>query len=292
MYQKHGLTAPFWLGTLGCGVIGLFALFGCYIDKKIEAQKEDQKRPRIPTLEELEESCLLTDIEQLQMETTRDNEFGHSKAKLPSLHDLKEFPLMFWYICLGTFLVQGSIQSFDIIGASYIKEKWFFMENIKAATQDSGIIFSMYKLSSFIFSPFLGYLVDKTGERSLFLMFASIMTLASQILFTIIRPLIPCMLLGMGSTLVYSACWPSIMRILKKEHLGKACGLITSLENIGLLVFPLVDGWLKNAFGSYDDSQIFLVMLALGGTMFIIKSYLLDMQQEEEHLMRIKVKLR
>ena len=212
----------------------------------------------------------------------------HQASEVPSLLDLKGYPKLFWYLCIAVFLIQGSIQSFDVIGASYITDKWFNVESVKRASEDSGEIFSMFRLSSFLFAPVLGYIVDKTSERSLFFMYGCIIAFCSHLLVIGMRPLIPCMLFGMSFTLIYASCWPFVMQIVQKEHVGKACGLVASLENVGLLLFPIIDGWLKNTFGSYDDSQIFLAILAGIGSVLGIMIYQQDSQNNDALLFKYK----
>ena len=202
-------------------------------------------------------------------------------SKTSSFAEIKSFPSLFWYICFGTALIQASILSFNVIGASYIRSKWFRRENVKRASEDSGAVFSMFRLSSFIFSPLLGYVVDKTGDRSSFFILGCGLTLISHIMVITLKPLVPCVLFGMAFSLIYTVCWPSVMLLVKKENVGKACGLITSLENVGLALLPLIDGILKNTFGSYDDSQIFLAVLSFFGLILGIKAYHVNHKQEK-----------
>jgi len=197
----------------------------------------------------------------------------------PNIIDMKKFPIMFWYLCIGTALAQSSILSFNVIGVSYITDKWYANEpNIYKATKDSGEIFSAFRISSFIFSPIIGYIVDRVGHRPMFFILGCLITMLAHIVVIFIHPVIPCILFGLALTLLYTACWPCVMLLVSKENVGKACGLLTSLENVGLVVLPIIDGVLKNAFGSYDDSQIFLAGLSLIATLAGIKLYKQDLK--------------
>ena len=59
---------------------------------------------------------------------------------------------------------------------------------------------------------------------------------------TNLYPAWPMITLGIAFVLVPAALWPSIPLIVKKERVGTAFGLMTMIQNIGLGLFPLLNG--------------------------------------------------
>jgi MFS family permease len=56
------------------------------------------------------------------------------------------------------------------------------------------------------------------------------------------------MLLGVALSLVPSAMWPSVPKIIPEKQLGTAYGMIFLIQNIGLSLVPLLIGWVLNKY--------------------------------------------
>ncbi len=56
------------------------------------------------------------------------------------------------------------------------------------------------------------------------------------------------LLLGVAFSLVPSAMWPSVAKIIPQKQLGSAFALIFWVQNIGLGFVPLLIGWVLNRF--------------------------------------------
>jgi MFS family permease len=87
---------------------------------------------------------------------------------------------------------------------------------------------------------------------------------------TKIYPVYPMILLGFAFVLVPAALWPSVPLIVKSNRVGTAFGLMTAIQNIGLGLFPLLNGLLRDKTGSYVGSQIMFSSLGLIGLMFAL----------------------
>jgi MFS family permease len=55
-------------------------------------------------------------------------------------------------------------------------------------------------------------------------------------------------ILGIGFSLVPSAMWPSVPKIIPEKQLGTAYALIFLIQNIGLSLVPLLIGWVLNKY--------------------------------------------
>jgi MFS-type transporter involved in bile tolerance (Atg22 family) len=87
---------------------------------------------------------------------------------------------------------------------------------------------------------------------------------------TKIYPVYPMILLGFSFVLVPAAMWPSVPLIVKSERVGTAFGLMTAIQNIGLGLFPLLNGLLRDKTGSYVASQAMFASLGLIGLVFAL----------------------
>jgi MFS family permease len=49
-------------------------------------------------------------------------------------------------------------------------------------------------------------------------------------------------ILGISLSLVPSAMWPAVARLVEEKRLGTAYGIMTSIQNLGLFAFPILAG--------------------------------------------------
>jgi cyanate permease len=76
--------------------------------------------------------------------------------------------------------------------------------------------------------------------------------------------------LGAAFVLIPAAMWPSIPLIVRKETVGTAFGLMTMIQNIGLALFPYLNGKLRDLTHSYSASMVMFASLGLFGLAFAI----------------------
>ena len=85
---------------------------------------------------------------------------------------------------------------------------------------------------------------------------------------THIDPRIPMVVLGAAFVLVPAAMWPSIPLLVSKDKVGTAFGLTTMIQNIGLALFPYLNGLLAHGTNSYTSSQVMFATLGVAGLAF------------------------
>lgn len=111
----------------------------------------------------------------------------------------------------------------------------------KAELRASRVMSIPYTISAFL-SPFLGRAVDKIGLRACGCLFAAfLLAFVHAILaLTGAEPILPLIGQGLAYSLYSSVLWPSVTLTVPKDFTGTAFGLITSIQNAGLALFPLV----------------------------------------------------
>lgn len=114
-----------------------------------------------------------------------------------------------------------------------------------------------------ILSPLLGLLVDRIGEKRIFIFFSSgvfilahaIILLWPQCKFGITESgvIFGYLLLGLGYCLYANCIAPSIPLMVSKRHTGTAFGLLLMMENTALALFPIISGAIV---GSNEEPEI------------------------------------
>ena len=65
--------------------------------------------------------------------------------------------------------------------------------------------------------------------------------------------------------LVPAAMWPSVPLLVDKRIIGTAFGVMTQVQNIGLSLFPWLNGKLRTATGGYEASMVMFSSLGAIG---------------------------
>ena len=71
--------------------------------------------------------------------------------------------------------------------------------------------------------------------------------------------------MGFAYSIGYAAIGPSIAYVTKPNQLGKANGIVVSIQNMGFFILPYIIAFIKVLTGSYDYSQIVLILLNIIG---------------------------
>lgn len=112
----------------------------------------------------------------------------------------------------------------------------------------AGTMVSMIPFFTIIFTPLFGALVDRTGHATRWMIGGSFSVALGHMLIAFAPQGTPFFgyagiaLLGLGYSLVPSAMWPSVPRIVPERSLGTAYSLIYWIQNIGLFFVPKIVG--------------------------------------------------
>jgi len=198
--------------------------------------------------------------------------------------DIKEFKPTFWYVTMLCVTFYSAIFPFTALSTDFFVDKWdiprvaeasggFFyrvFNNFMHMFNTAGGISSIIIFASMILAPFAGQLVDRVGKRATLMIIGSLIMIPSHLIMGVTRiyPAFPMIALGAAFVLVPAAMWPSIPLIVRKERVGTAFGLMTAIQNIGLGLFPLLNGLLRDLTQAYTSSMIMFASLGLFGLVF------------------------
>ena len=119
-----------------------------------------------------------------------------------------------------------------------------FGVNLDIAT----VLLAMIPFFTILFTPLFGALVDKVGKATTWMTVGAALVLSSHLIITFAPQGVPVYayiaiaLLGIGYSLVPSAMWPSVPKIIPEKNLGTAYSLIYWVQNMGMWAVPIYVG--------------------------------------------------
>jgi MFS family permease len=155
--------------------------------------------------------------------------------------------LGFWYIAILCVLFYSAVFPFLFYATDLMINKYGVSPYL------AGLIPSLLPFGTIILTPVFGGVYDKYGKG------ATIMIIGSGILIFVHGILalpfitlwwvaaVMVIILGVGFSLVPSAMWPSVPKIIPEKQLGTAYAVIFWIQNIGLLFIPLILGFVLNS---------------------------------------------
>jgi MFS family permease len=202
------------------------------------------------------------------------------------IRDVKEFKPSFWFVTLLCVTFYSAIFPFLNLSTDFFVDKFGIaryaeatggflskvFNNLLHMFSTAGGISSIIIFASMILAPFAGRLVDKIGKRATLMIIGSLLMIPSHLVMGItkIYPVLPMFVLGAAFVLVPAAMWPSVPLIVRKERVGTAFGLMTAIQLIGLGLFPLLNGLLRDITKTYTSSMLMFASLGFFGLIFAI----------------------
>lgn len=211
------LSAPILIGLMAL-IIGLIAfIFFCMMDKKLDASIGIEKA-------NAEEAFKYSDILSI----------AKNKG--------------FWLIAILCVLFYSAVFPFLKFGTSLMTNKFGLDENL------AGIIPAMLPFGTVLLTPLFGGIYDKKGKGATIMLIGAAILTVVHLLFSIQAlniwwiAAILMVLLGIAFSLVPSAMWPTVPKIIPQNQLGTAYGMIFWVQNIGLSGVPLLIGWILDKY--------------------------------------------
>ena len=148
----------------------------------------------------------------------------------------------FWMLGLLCVLFYSSIVAFKKFAGAIL------IPRFGVPADAAGWMVSMLPFSTVVFAPLFGWMVDRIGKGTRWMIFGSVLALAAHLLLTFAPAGVPfwgylsMAFLGFGYSLVPAALWPSVPKIVPDRILGTTFALIYWVQNLGLLVFKRLAG--------------------------------------------------
>lgn len=148
-----------------------------------------------------------------------------------------------WYIAILCVLFYSAVFPFLKYAADLMVNKFGISDEL------AGLIPSMLPFGTILLTPFFGNLYDRKGKGATIMLIGAALIIFVHAMFTIpflnhwIIAIILIIILGIGFSLVPSAMWPSVPKIIPENQLGTAYALIFLVQNVGLMLVPALIGW-------------------------------------------------
>jgi len=148
----------------------------------------------------------------------------------------------FWYITILCVLFYSAVFPFIKFATNLIIQKFGISDSF------AGYIPALLPLSALLLTPVFGSLFDKKGKGATIMIIGSILLVCVHLLFSIPSlNSLPIaiglvMVLGIAFSMVPSAMWPSIAKIIPENKLGTAYAMTFWVQNWGLMGVPLLIG--------------------------------------------------
>jgi len=212
------VSTPVLVGALLLGVGMVAFLLYCVMDRRLDASEP-------PAAAGAEEAFRLSDIGRI----------------------LKNKG--FWLIALLCALFYSAVFPFLKYASDLMVQKYGLEEEL------SGLIPSLLPFGTMLLTPVFGRYYDKRGKGASIMVLGSVLILLVHVLFAVpalnhwLVSLAAMLILGVGFSLVPSAMWPSVPRLIPERQLGTAYALIFYLQNlIALMGVPFLVGWVLDSF--------------------------------------------
>ncbi|MFI3261841.1 MAG: MFS transporter [Rikenellaceae bacterium] len=179
----------------------------------------------------------------------------------------------FWYIAALCVLFYSGVFPFLKYASDLMVQK-FGVE-----PEFAGIIPSLLPMGTLFLTPFFGMLYDKKGKGATIMIIGSLMLIGVHVLFALpfvtnwLIAVVLMIVLGIAFSLVPSAMWPSVPKIVDESKLGTAYSLIFWIQNIGLSGVPLLVGYVLDSEVCKSVSESGVVAYDYTVPMFIFAGF-------------------
>jgi len=153
-----------------------------------------------------------------------------------------------WYIAILCVLFYSAVFPFLKYATDLMVNKF------KVDPEIAGIIPGLLPFGTMILTPLFGNLYDRKGKGASIMILGAILLIFVHAMYSIpflkATPvaIVLIIILGIGFSLVPSAMWPSVPKIIPEKQLGTAYALIFWVQNWGLMGVPALIGWVLNKY--------------------------------------------
>ena len=172
------------------------------------------------------------------------------------LNGIFQFSSLYWWLILFMVAYLASQQVWSNFATD------IFVERFQLTYVFAGRLNSIPTTIGVILCPLLGLYVDTYGNTLKMMFIGSLMLLCGHVLLTFLSKngqdrsnalFIGCeVLLGLGMGIIQSSLWPTLAQAVPPKLITTAMGIASALSNSAMVIFPLLTGFIHDAYGSYS----------------------------------------
>ncbi len=254
---RWGLPRPILIGVFCVGV-GLVAyLYYCTMDRRLDKDKG---------------------VETQNLASQDDEKFHFSDMKLTIKNP------GFWLITLLCLFYYSALYPFLDFATKLMISKYGVDAEL------AGLIPAILPFTSIVLTPLFGGWCDKKGRGATMMVIGSVMLTLVLIVFSMplksswIAVTLMC-ILGIAFSLLPAALWPAVPKIVPMKQLGTSYSIIYYIQNIGLMLIPVLIGKVleRNTVGDQVDYTHSLIIFAIIGVGAIVTASLLLWMDRKRH---------
>ncbi|MDR2086977.1 MAG: MFS transporter, partial [Dysgonamonadaceae bacterium] len=182
------------------------------------------------------------DKEELENQAPSEEEF--------KFRDLKEIAKIkaFWLITILCVLFYSAVFPFIKYVTQLIIQKFGIPDD------SAGYIPALLPFGALILTPVFGNLYDKKGKGATIMIIGSVLLIFVHLLFAIpsLNSLYVAiglvLILGVAFSLVPSAMWPSVAKIIPEKNVGTAYAITFWVQNWGIMLVPMLIGYVLDKY--------------------------------------------
>jgi MFS family permease len=154
----------------------------------------------------------------------------------------------FWLIALLCLIFYAGVFPFLDYATDLMVQKYHVSESL------AGLIPALLPFGNILLTPVFGTIYDRKGKGASIMILGAFLLVFVHVIFAIpafshwIVAVGAMLLLGVAFSLVPSAMWPSVPKLIPEKQLGTAYSMIFYIQNIGLMSVPYLIGWVLDRF--------------------------------------------
>jgi MFS family permease len=162
----------------------------------------------------------------------------------------------FWLIAILCVVFYSAVFPFLKFAAGLMEYKFGVSREL------SGLIPSMLPFGAIILTPLFGIIYDKIGRGADLMIGGAVLLTSVHVMFALPfinqwwMAIILMILLGIAFSMVPSAMWPSLAKIMPERQLGTTYALTFYIQNIGLMIVPILVGNILNTQAIANESAV------------------------------------
>jgi len=154
----------------------------------------------------------------------------------------------FWLIAILCVLFYSAVFPFLDFAVDLMVQKYHL------PGEYAGYVPALLPMGNILLTPVFGSIYDRKGKGATIMALGAVLLIVVHVIFSVPAldhwgcAVFAVLILGVGFSLVPSAMWPSVPKLIPERQLGTAYAMIFFIQNIGLGLVPLLIGWVLDRF--------------------------------------------